>query len=144
MAEANGAGRSAQERVGNNPPEAPSPSSAEPSDSSEHQTATVPSPPSFPCDVLEAGSPGSAPLEQAIATYLVEQREGKRLPKTLEWHQTSLLDLQRYVWRNVATPQVSDLNQETHLSINAAGHLCDRLFAGRRGIGRLAGAIGCG
>lgn len=93
--------------------EVPSPSSATLPGSSECLSATVPSPPSSPLDAPKAGFPGSLPLEQAMASYLQEQREGKRLPKTLEWHQTSLLDLQRYIWRHIALPQVYDLKQET-------------------------------
>lgn len=91
----------------------------------------VPSPPSFPLDAEKAGAPGSLSLEEAMASYLQEQRESKRLSKTLEWHQTSLLDLQRFLWRHLALPQVRDLNQERLLAWLAELHTVPSAFTGR-------------
>jgi hypothetical protein len=47
----------------------------------------------------EAGHLALTTLEQAIATYVQEMRVSGRDPKTLQWHQTSLGALRRYLWR---------------------------------------------
>lgn len=98
---------------------------------SADQPATVPLPPASPLDGPETGDRGSVPLEEAMVSYLQEQRESKRLPKTLEWHQTSLLDLQRFLWRHLTLPLVHDLNQERIRAWLAELHTVPSAFTGR-------------
>jgi len=47
----------------------------------------------------EAGHLALTALEQAMAAYVQEMRACGRDPKTLQWHQTSLGALRRYLWR---------------------------------------------
>jgi len=47
----------------------------------------------------EAGHLALTTLEQAMAAYLEEMRASGRNPKTLQWHQTELSALRRYLWR---------------------------------------------
>src|SRR5438309_11439526 len=47
----------------------------------------------------EAGHLALSTLEQAMAAYLDEMHASGRDPKTLQWHQTSLGALRRYLWR---------------------------------------------
>ncbi|HEX6484783.1 MAG TPA: tyrosine-type recombinase/integrase, partial [Ktedonobacteraceae bacterium] len=48
-------------------------------------------------------------LEQAIAAYVQEMRATGRNPKTLQWHQTSLGALRRYVWRQFHLADIGSL-----------------------------------
>ena len=47
----------------------------------------------------EAGHLALTTLEQAMAAYVLEMRDCGRNPKTLQWHQTTLGALRRYLWR---------------------------------------------
>ncbi len=62
----------------------PTPASGTPSDSTRED---------------EAGHGALITIEQAIAAYVQEMRVSGRDPKTLQWHQTSLGALRRYLWR---------------------------------------------
>ena len=48
-------------------------------------------------------------LEQAMAAFVQEMRDCGRNPKTLQWHQTSLRALGRYLWRQFRHTDVCDL-----------------------------------
>lgn len=55
-------------------------------------------------------SPGARiTVEQAIAAYVQEMRALGHEPKTLQWHQTSLRALQRYLWRQFHFADVGQL-----------------------------------
>jgi site-specific recombinase XerD len=49
-------------------------------------------------------------VEQAIAAYVREMRALGHKPKTLQWHQTSLRVLQRYLWRQFHLADISQLS----------------------------------
>jgi site-specific recombinase XerD len=55
-------------------------------------------------------------IEQAIADYVQEMRVSGRAPKTLQWHQTSLGALRRYLWRQF---QFTDLGSLTSACLQA-------------------------
>jgi site-specific recombinase XerD len=57
----------------------------------------------------EAGHLAMTTLEQAMAAYLQEMRACGRDPKTLQWHQTSLGALRRYLWRQFHLTDVCSL-----------------------------------
>ena len=57
----------------------------------------------------EAGPLALTTLEQAMAAYVQEIRAYGRNPKTLQWHQTSLGALRRYLWRQFHHTDVCDL-----------------------------------
>ena len=57
----------------------------------------------------EAGHRVLITLEQAIAAYVQEMRVGGRNPKTLQWHQTSLGAVRRYLWRQFQLTGVCSL-----------------------------------
>jgi site-specific recombinase XerD len=57
----------------------------------------------------EAGHRALITIEQAIAAYLQEMRVSGRDPKTLQWHQTSLGALRRYLWRQFHLTDVGSL-----------------------------------
>src|SRR5260370_382697 len=57
----------------------------------------------------EAGHLALATLEQAMAAYVQEMRACGRNPKTLQWHQTSLGALRRYLWRQFHLADVYSL-----------------------------------
>lgn len=57
----------------------------------------------------EAGHRALITIEQAIAAYLQEMRVSGRDPKTLQWHQTSLGALRRYLWRQFHLTDVGAL-----------------------------------
>ncbi len=59
----------------------------------------------------EVGHLALTTLEKAIATYLQEMRVGGRDPKTLQWHQTSLRALRRYLWRQFHLTDVCSLTR---------------------------------
>ncbi len=48
-------------------------------------------------------------IEQAIAAYVQEMHARGRAPKTLQWHQTSLGALRRYLWRQFCLSDVRSL-----------------------------------
>jgi site-specific recombinase XerC len=50
-------------------------------------------------------------VEQAIAAYVQEMRACGRDPKTLQWHQTSLGALRRYLWRQFQLTDVCSLTR---------------------------------
>jgi site-specific recombinase XerD len=50
-------------------------------------------------------------LEQAIVAYMQEMRISGRDPKTLQWHQTSLGALRRYVWRQFHLADIGSLTR---------------------------------
>ena len=52
-------------------------------------------------------------FEQAMAAYVQEMRACGRNPKTLQWHQTSLGALGRYLWRQFRHTDVCDLTMES-------------------------------
>jgi site-specific recombinase XerD len=62
----------------------------------------------------EAGYRALLPIEQAIAAYLQEMRASGRDSKTLQWHQTSLGALRRYLWRQF---QFTDVRSMTAASL---------------------------
>jgi site-specific recombinase XerD len=49
------------------------------------------------------------PSEQAVAAYVQEMRASGRDPKTLQWHQTSLGALRRYLWKQFHLTDVGSL-----------------------------------
>lgn len=51
-------------------------------------------------------------LEQAIAAYVEEMRASGRNPKTVQWHQTSLGALRRYVWQQFQLTELDSLTGE--------------------------------
>ena len=55
-------------------------------------------------------------IEQAIADYVQEMRDSGRAPKTLQWHQTSLGALRRYLWRQF---QLTDIGSLTSACLQA-------------------------
>ena len=57
----------------------------------------------------EAGHLALTTLEQAMAAYLEEMRASGRDPKTLQWHQTSLGALRRYLWRQFRLTNVRSM-----------------------------------
>ena len=57
----------------------------------------------------EAGHLALTTLEQAMAAYVQEMRACGRNPKTLQWHQTSLGALRRYLWRQFRLTGVCSL-----------------------------------
>ena len=57
----------------------------------------------------EAGHLALSTLEQAMAAYLDEMHASGRDPKTLQWHQTSLGALRRYLWRQYHLTDVCSL-----------------------------------
>lgn len=59
----------------------------------------------------EAGHLALTTLEQAIAAYVQEMRACGRNPKTLQWHQTSLGALRRYLCRQFHLTDVCDLTR---------------------------------
>ena len=61
----------------------------------------------------EAGHLALTTLEQAMAAYVQEMRACGRNPKTLQWHQTSLGALQRYLWRQFRLTDVCSLTTES-------------------------------
>ena len=48
-------------------------------------------------------------IEQAIADYVQEMRVSGRAPKTLQWHQTELSALRRYLWRQFQLTDIGSL-----------------------------------
>ena len=62
----------------------------------------------------EAGYRTLLSIEQAIAAYLQEMRASGRDSKTLQWHQTSLGALRRYLWRQF---QFTDVRSMTAASL---------------------------
>jgi Phage integrase family len=50
-------------------------------------------------------------VEQAIAAYMQEMRVCGRNPKTLQWHQTSLGALRRYLWRQFQLTDICSLTR---------------------------------
>ena len=64
----------------------------------------------------EAGHLALTTLEQAMAAYLQEMRACGRDPKTLQWHQTSLGALRRYLWRQF---RLTDMCSLTEASLRA-------------------------
>ncbi len=60
-------------------------------------------------EAQETGQLAPITLEQAIAAYMEEMRTHGRNSKTLQWHQTSLGALQRYVWKQFHLTDVSSL-----------------------------------
>jgi site-specific recombinase XerD len=87
-------------------------------DSSSVQAQPLPTPapwtPSIGTLEGEAGYRALLPIEQAIAAYLQEMRASGRDPKTLQWHQTSLRALRRYLWRQF---QLTDVRSMTAASL---------------------------
>jgi site-specific recombinase XerD len=61
----------------------------------------------------EAGHLALTTLEQAMAAYVQEMRACGRNPKTLQWHQTSLGALGRYLWRQFPHTDVCSLTGES-------------------------------
>jgi len=57
----------------------------------------------------EAGYRALITLEQAIAAYVQEKRASGRAPQTLQWHQSSLGALRRYLWRQFHLTDVGSL-----------------------------------
>jgi site-specific recombinase XerC len=55
-------------------------------------------------------------IEQAIAAYVQEMRAIGRSPKTVQWHQTSLGTLRRYLWRQF---QLTDIGSLTGTCLQA-------------------------
>jgi site-specific recombinase XerD len=71
--------------------------------------APVPGTPSSTAGKHEAGHLAPTTVEQAIAAYVQEMRATGRAPKTLQWHQTSLGALRRYLWRQFHLTDVRSL-----------------------------------
>jgi site-specific recombinase XerD len=71
--------------------------------------APAPGTPSNGTRVGEAGYRALLTIEQAIAAYVQEMRAAGRAPKTLQWHQTSLGALRRYLWRQFHLTDVRSL-----------------------------------
>jgi site-specific recombinase XerD len=61
----------------------------------------------------EAGHRALLAIEQAMAAYLDEMRARGRNPKTLQWHQTSLGALRRYLSRQFRLTDVCSLTTES-------------------------------
>jgi site-specific recombinase XerD len=59
----------------------------------------------------EAGHRALITIEQAIAAYVQEMRACGRNPKTLQWHQTSLSALRRYLWRQFHLTGIGSLTR---------------------------------
>ena len=57
----------------------------------------------------EAGHRALITIEQATAAYVQEMRVRGRDPKTLQWHQTSLGALRRYLWRQLHLTDVRSM-----------------------------------
>jgi hypothetical protein len=57
----------------------------------------------------EAGHLALTTLEEAMAAYVQEMRACGRDPKTLQWHQTSLGALRRYLWRQFHLTDICSL-----------------------------------
>ncbi len=72
----------------------------------------APGTPSSPAGEHEAGHLASTTVEQAIAAYVQEMRAAGRDPKTLQWHQTSLGALRRYLWRQFHLTDVCELTRD--------------------------------
>jgi site-specific recombinase XerD len=64
----------------------------------------------------EAGHRALITIEQAIAAYVQEMGARGRDPKTLQWHQTSLGALRRYLWRQF---QLADIGSLTGVCLQA-------------------------
>jgi hypothetical protein len=69
----------------------------------------VPGRPSSTAGEYEASHLALTTLEQAITAYVQEMRVSGRDPKTLQWHQTSLGALRRYLWRQFHLTDVGSL-----------------------------------
>src|SRR5260370_19057288 len=72
----------------------------------------APGTPSSPAGEHEAGHLASTTVEQAIAAYVQEMRAAGRDPKTLQWHQTELSALRRYLWRQFHLTDVCELTRD--------------------------------
>lgn len=72
----------------------------------------APGTPSSPAGEHEAGHLAPTTVEQAIAAYVQEMRAAGRDPKTLQWHQTSLGALRRYLWRQFHLTDVCELTRD--------------------------------
>ena len=59
----------------------------------------------------QAGHLALTTLEQAMAAYVQEMRVCGRDPKTLQWHQTTLGALRRYLWRQFHLTDVCSLTE---------------------------------
>src|SRR6202035_463293 len=57
----------------------------------------------------EAGHRALITIEQAMAAYVQEMRARGRDPKPLQWHQTSLGALRRYLWRQFHLTDIGSL-----------------------------------
>jgi site-specific recombinase XerD len=79
--------------------------------SAQAQPMHVPAPVTSSCTTWEheAGHLALTTLEQAIAAYVQEMRACGCDPKTLQWHQTSLGALRRYLWRKLHLTDVCSL-----------------------------------
>ena len=79
--------------------------------SAQAQSMHVPAPGTSSCTTgeHEAGHLALTTLEEAMAAYLQEMRACGRDPKTLQWHQTSLGALRRYLWRQFHLTDVCSL-----------------------------------
>ncbi len=79
--------------------------------SADQDPAPAPETPNSTTGEHEVRPPNPIPLAQAIAAYLQEMRATGRKPKTLQWHQTSLFALQRYLWKQFHLTDVSHLSR---------------------------------
>jgi site-specific recombinase XerD len=73
--------------------------------------APTPGIPSTAIGEHEAGHCALITVEQAIAAYVQEMRATGRDSKTLQWHQTSLRALQRYLWRQFHLTGIGQLSR---------------------------------
>jgi site-specific recombinase XerD len=82
-------------------------------DQSSVQAQPLPTPasgtPSNGTREREAGHRALITIEQAIAAYVQEMHACGRAPKTLQWHQTSLGALRRYLWRQFHLTDIGSL-----------------------------------
>src|SRR5260370_21626243 len=74
--------------------------------------AAAPGTPSSPAGEHEDGHLTPTTGEQAIAAYVQEMRAAGRDPKTLQWHQTSLGALRRYLWMQFHLTDVCELTRD--------------------------------
>jgi site-specific recombinase XerD len=67
--------------------------------------------PSSTIEEYEASHGARITAEQAIAAYMQEMRALGYEPTTLQWHQTSLRALQRYLWKQFQLTDVGQLSR---------------------------------
>jgi site-specific recombinase XerD len=79
--------------------------------SADQDPAPAPETPNSTIGKHESRPPDPVPLEQAIAAYMQEKRATGRKSKTLQWHQTSLFALQRYLWKRFHLTDVNHLSR---------------------------------